>query len=90
MIPTMRVCNGTGNPRDHVINYKILMDLQTHSDTLFCKVFSTTLTGAVLTWFNNMKTKSIKTFYELTSLFMDRFIASVSAQRKTSYLETVI
>lgn len=88
-IPIMGAYNGIGNPREHVINYKTLMELQTHFDTLLCKVFPTTLTGAVLTWFNNMKIESIKTFYDLISLFMGSFIASVSVQRKTNYLETV-
>lgn len=63
------------------------MELQTHFDTLLCKVFSTTLTGAALTWFNNLEVESIRNFGDLS--FMESFIASVPAQRKTSYLETI-
>lgn len=39
-MPTMGAYNRTSNPNDHVINYKTFMELQTHSDTLLCKVFS--------------------------------------------------
>lgn len=34
-----------GNPREHVLNYKTFMELQTHSDVLMCKIFLTTLTS---------------------------------------------
>lgn len=82
--------NGIGNSRNHVINYKTFMKLQTHSDALLCKVLPTILTGVVLTWFNNLETESIKTFYDLNNSFMGRFIASVSVRKRISYLETVI
>lgn len=76
-MPTMGAYNGTGNPRVHVINYKIFMELQTHVGTLLCNLFSTTLTEVALTWFNNLKVESIKNFYDLANSFMGRFIASV-------------
>lgn len=66
----MGAYNGTGNSRDHIINYKTFIELQTHSDALLYKVFSTTLTGATLTWFNNLKTESIKNFYDLANSFI--------------------
>lgn len=62
-----------------MINYKNFMELQTHFDAFLCKVFPTTLIGAALIWFYNLEAESIKTFYDLASLFMGRFIASVSA-----------
>lgn len=85
----MAAYNGTLNPRDHVINYKTLMELQTHSDTLLCKVFPTIMTRAANTWFNNFEVKIIKTLIDLANSFIERFIASVPIQRKTSYLEMV-
>lgn len=88
-MPTMGAYNSTSNSRDHVINYKTFMELQTHPNALFCKVFPTNITGTTLTWFNNLEAESTKTFYDLASLFMGRFIASVPALRKTSPLETV-
>lgn len=85
----MRAYNGIGNPSEHVINYKTFIELQIHYDALLYKVFPTTLTGIVLTWFNNLEAKSIQNFYDLANSFMERFIASVLAQRKMSYLEMV-
>ncbi|XP_021598835.1 uncharacterized protein LOC110604835 [Manihot esculenta] len=43
--------DGIGNSREHVLNYKTFMKLQTHSDALMCKVFLTTLIGPVRAWF---------------------------------------
>lgn len=67
---TMGAYNGMGNLMDHIINYKIFMELKTHSDTLLCKVFPTTLTRAALTWFNNLEAENIKTFRDLINSFM--------------------
>lgn len=89
LMPIMEAYNGTGNPRDHVIDYKTFMELQTHFDVLLYKVFPTTLTGTTLTWFNNLEVESIRTFGDLANSFMGRFIASILALQKTSYLEIV-
>ncbi|XP_021609068.1 uncharacterized protein LOC110612597 [Manihot esculenta] len=40
-------------------------------------------------WFNSLEAESIKSFRDLADIFISRFIAGVSAKRKTSYLETV-
>ncbi|XP_021612947.1 uncharacterized protein LOC110615414 [Manihot esculenta] len=78
-----------GNPREHILNYKTFMELQTLSDALMCKVFPTTLTRPARAWFNSLDAKSIKSFGDLANVFISRFIAGVTAERKTSYLETV-
>ncbi|XP_021626982.1 uncharacterized protein LOC110625651 [Manihot esculenta] len=78
-----------GNPREHILNYKMFMELQTHLDALMCKVFPTTLTGPAQAWFNSLEARSIKGFTDLANIFINRFITGVPAERKTSYLETV-
>lgn len=32
IMPTLATYDGAGNSRDHVLNYKTIMELQTHSD----------------------------------------------------------
>lgn len=44
-MPMLAAYDGIGNPRDHMLNYKTFMELQTHSDALICKDFPTTLMG---------------------------------------------
>lgn len=85
----MTAYDGTGNPKDHMINYKTFTKLQPHSNALLYKVFPISLTRVALTWFNNLEAESIKTFGNLENSFMGRFIASVSTQWKTNYLEMV-
>ncbi|XP_021603908.1 uncharacterized protein LOC110608937 [Manihot esculenta] len=80
---------GAGNLREHILNCKTFIELQTLSDALMCKVFPMTLTGPVRAWFNSMEAGSIRSFGDLTNVFISQFIAGVLAERKTSYLETV-
>lgn len=89
MMPTLVPYDRIENSRDHVLNYKIFMELQLNSDALLCKVFSTTLTGPAQIWFNSLELESVGTFFYLANLFICRFIASILAGRKTSYLETI-
>ncbi|XP_043809782.1 uncharacterized protein LOC110608934 [Manihot esculenta] len=89
MMPPMAAYDGTGNPREHVLNYKTFMKLQTLSDALMCKVFPTTLSGPARAWFNNLEAGSINSFGDLATRFISRFISGVPADRKTSYLETI-
>ncbi|XP_021600727.1 uncharacterized protein LOC110606287 [Manihot esculenta] len=89
MMPPMAAYDGAGNLREHVLNYKTFMELQTLSDALMCKVFPTTLTGPALAWFNSLEAGSIRSFGDLANVFISRFIARVPADRKTSYLEIV-
>ncbi|XP_021606836.1 uncharacterized protein LOC110611038 [Manihot esculenta] len=85
----MAAYDGAGNPREHILNYKIFMELQTLLDALMCKVFPTTLAGPARAWFNSLEAGSIRSFGDLATIFISRFIAGVPADRKTSYLETV-
>ncbi|XP_021623825.1 uncharacterized protein LOC110623204 [Manihot esculenta] len=71
------------NPQEHILNYKMFMELQTLSDALMCKVFPITLTGPARAWFNSLKAGSIKSFGDLANIFISRFIAGVPAERKT-------
>ncbi|XP_043811552.1 uncharacterized protein LOC122723465 [Manihot esculenta] len=54
-----------------------------------CKVFPTTLSGPARAWFNSLETGSIRSFGDLATRFISRFIVGVPADRKMSYLETV-
>ncbi|XP_021626931.1 uncharacterized protein LOC110625604 [Manihot esculenta] len=85
----MATYDGAGNPREHILNYKTLMELQTLSDALVCKVFPTMLTGLARAWFNSLEAGSIKSFEDLANIFISWFIARVPVEKNTSYLETV-
>ncbi|XP_021625024.1 uncharacterized protein LOC110624217 [Manihot esculenta] len=81
--------DGAGNLREHILNYKMFMELQTLLDTLMCKFFPMTPTGSAKAWFNSLEAGSINNFGDLANVFISRFIAGVPAEKKTSYLETV-
>lgn len=89
MMTNLATYDGTGNPREYVLNYKIFMDLQTHYDALMCMVFPTILTGPARAWFNSLESGSFRNFVDLANLFISGLIARVLAERKMSYLETV-
>lgn len=40
-------------------------------------------------WFNSLEARSIKSFMDLASMFISRFIVGIPAEIKTNHLETV-
>lgn len=69
-MPTLEAYDGMENPREHVLNYKTFMELQTHFDALICKVFPTTLMRLAWAWFNNLESGSIRNYVDLANEFI--------------------
>lgn len=82
MMPTLAAYDRTRNPRDHVLNYKIFMELQMRSNALLCKAFPTTLIGSAQTWFNSLELGSVKIFFDLDNLFIGRLIANILLEER--------
>lgn len=59
------------------------MSVQTGCEATWCKYFPTILKGIAQIWFTNLPNESITIFAELSSLFIQHFIAG-KRQKKTS------
>ena len=61
-MPHMDSYDGVKDLLDHLETFKTLMHLQGVVDAIICRVFSTTLKGAVRVWFSRLTPNSISTF----------------------------
>ena len=59
---------------EHVSHYIQMMSLDTHNNTLMCKVFPSTLGPTALRWFNRLRKGSIHSFAQLIQEFSVRFV----------------
>ncbi|KAJ1423959.1 hypothetical protein SESBI_11958 [Sesbania bispinosa] len=69
--------DGMTDPQDHVTTFKTQMLKRVLDDALQCKLFSWTLTGAVMIWFSNLPPLSIV----ITQDFIKKFLIQFSTRR---------
>ncbi|KAG7579011.1 Retrotransposon gag domain [Arabidopsis thaliana x Arabidopsis arenosa] len=68
---------GKGDPKSHLADFKIAagrINLEEHKeDAGYCKLFSENLSGSALLWFTQFELGSIKSFNELSTVFMKQY-----------------
>jgi len=70
--------DGSTNPDEHMDAYTTHMSLYTSDDVVLCRVFSTSLKGAALTWFTKLSPNYIDSFATLVAKFETQFATSRS------------
>ena len=88
-MPQIDSYNGVKDPLDHLETFKTLMHLQGVADTIMCRVFPTTLKGAVRIWFSRLTSNSINTFNELSTQFTIHFIGGHRYNKSTACLMSI-
>ncbi|GFY94788.1 hypothetical protein Acr_10g0001730 [Actinidia rufa] len=83
------IYEGKTDPMDHLDSYKSLMLLQSCSDEVMCKAFSTTLKGPARSWFQKLSPRTIDSFGNLSRLFVANFMSCRNRQKNASHLFTV-
>ena len=73
VVPTMQSFDGSSDPVDHLYQFQQKMAIETKSEALSCKAFSTTLSGLAMMWFRQLKPKSINDFTSLCQVFMKQY-----------------
>ena len=68
--------DGSTDPDEHMDAYTTHMSLYTSDDVVLCRVFSTSLKGATLSWFNKLPPNSIDSFTTLVMKFETQFATS--------------
>ena len=66
---TLDKYDGTTDPDEHVNAYLTQVGLHTAEDTLWCRIFPTSLKGAALSWFTRVPAQSIDCFDTVHRLF---------------------
>ncbi|KAL0461221.1 UNVERIFIED_CONTAM: hypothetical protein Slati_0009700 [Sesamum latifolium] len=89
-IPSLTEYDGIGDPENHLDKFLAKADLLDMSDAGYCKIFSTTLVGKAMTWFNQLLTHTIESFEQLSQHFLHHFSINKRYPKTTSYLFTVV
>ena len=92
--PSIKMYDGTGDPDDHIAQYKQLMlavALPKESrEAIMCKGFGSTLIGPALQWYINLPTKSISSFASLSDKFVEQFASSRSMEKTSDGLYEIL
>ncbi|KAF5764494.1 putative retrotransposon gag domain, aspartic peptidase domain superfamily [Helianthus annuus] len=92
-IPTMKLYDGTTDPKEHIAQYRERMEINPIPEKLkeacLCKGFGSTLTGSALKWLLSLPPYSITSFANLVNLFNNQFSCSRKFERLTSDLYRV-
>ncbi|GFY89059.1 hypothetical protein Acr_06g0009990 [Actinidia rufa] len=83
------IYEGKTDPMNHLNSYKSLMSLQSCSDEIMCKAFSTTLKGPARSWIRKLSPGTIDSFADLSRLFVANFMSCKNRQKNASHLFTV-
>jgi len=72
-MPTFDKYDGMTNPDNHMRVFTHQMMFHAVSDLIWCRVFSTSLTGEALEWFSELSANSIDSFATLKAMFSTQF-----------------
>ncbi|KAM0025726.1 putative retrotransposon gag domain, aspartic peptidase domain superfamily [Helianthus debilis subsp. tardiflorus] len=89
-IPTMKLYDGTTDPKEHIAQYREMMEINPIPENLkeacLCKGFGSTVTGSALKWLLSLPLYSITSFANLVNLFNNQFSCSRKFERLTTDL----
>ena len=88
-MPSLDSYDGTCDSCDHVATLKTTMHLQGVLDEIMCKAFPTTLKGPARVWFNKIPLNIVRSFEELSKLFVNNFIRGQRHKCSSSNLLTI-
>ncbi|XP_010682160.1 uncharacterized protein LOC104897050 [Beta vulgaris subsp. vulgaris] len=87
-MPTCKYDDRT-DPEDHISAYEGYMLLYTDTDSVWCKVFPSTLTGLGQTWFKSIPPATVFDFRQLTLMFVTPFVSNKRREKTTDELMSV-
>jgi len=67
---------GVEDPEAHLTAFHTQMMLSGGSDTVYCKVFMSTLSGTALDWFVSIPTGHITTFQQFSKMLVEQYIVN--------------
>ena len=88
-LPPLDSYDGTRDPVDHIATFKTTMHLQGVPNEIMCRAFPTTLKSPARVWFGKIPTNSVRSFEELSKLFVNNFIGGQRHKHSSSSLLTI-
>ena len=87
-MPTCKY-DGKTNSEDHISAYEGHMLLHSDTNSIWCKVFPSTLTGLGQTWFKSIPPATVFDFHQLTSMFVTHFVSNKRREKTTGKLMSI-
>ena len=92
--PSIKMYEGTGDPDNHVAQYKqrmlaVAIPREAREATM-CKGFGSILTGPALQWYTNLPTKCIRSFAALSDKFVEQFASSRHLEKRSDDLYEIL
>nr|XP_021842398.1 uncharacterized protein LOC110782540 [Spinacia oleracea] len=88
-IPTCKYYGKT-DPTVHLSAFGGHMMLYTNTDSMWCKVFPSTLDGMAQSWFNKIPKGSVTSFRQLAILFRTHYVANIVRERMMGELMSFV
>ena len=87
--PRFEVYNGRTDPVTYIGHYQQSMTLSRHNDPLMCRLFQSSLGEVVMRWFNQLGTRTIYSWDQMTEAFVARFITNSRKRKEMDALLTM-
>ncbi|KAL5580084.1 hypothetical protein UlMin_012526 [Ulmus minor] len=81
--------DGTGDPADHLENYRSWMELNSATNAFKCRAFVITLTGVARRWFRTLRPGTISSFRQLSESFISQFAVHKIHRKPARHLYTI-
>ncbi|KAL5546086.1 hypothetical protein UlMin_005773 [Ulmus minor] len=81
--------DGTGDPADHLENYRSWMELNSATNAFKCRAFVITLTGVARRWFRTLRPGTISSFRQLSKSFISQFAVHKIHRKPARHLYTI-
>ncbi|KAL5539722.1 hypothetical protein UlMin_043851 [Ulmus minor] len=79
--------DGTGDPADHLENYRSWMELNSATNAFKCRAFVITLTGVARRWFRTLRPGTISSFRQLSESFISQFANETTESYLTRFVK---
>ncbi|XP_028952468.1 uncharacterized protein [Malus domestica] len=89
-MPHFTPYKGDEDPDRHLKHYCSTMILYRNNDALMCKNFTTTLQGEAQDWFHTLPPQSIRSFNELSFVFIKEYSSNRSIKRTSDHLFSIV
>ncbi|KAM2080622.1 hypothetical protein ACFX1T_034373 [Malus domestica] len=84
--PKFRLFEGTTDPVEHIYHFQQQMALEGDNEAFMCKLFPSSLSGSSLTWFRQLKSRSIGSFTDLCEAFISQYVCNRRPRKDVTIL----
>ena len=81
--------DGRGNPAKHLETYKLLIELNSSTNTFKCRAFMITFTDFAQRWFRTLQPGSFHSFHQLSKYFISQFNVNKVQRKLAKHLYTI-